>query len=284
MKKAKIWIRAFVCIVLSTTFAACSQGTGNQRIDNDDRISLLKQNIPKDYKIPVDFIPKDVSGMCWVELNMSPLEESLKTLADMFGNISSNRNNISIFVQMLQDVRFRYRRISTGVEAMMQEFKCHYKREKWQTEHYFDYVRDFLAAANTKNESPECDSPPCTTTTTTTTTIATATTATTQLISEGPLTSSAKVAGCVSAPDCSTRSERQYNPEDVQTYGLLSLFLISMAANVFFLIWKVKGRRGNSSERSPEIGDHFTRVEEGRLPLDDGISEEKNQLNTIKAI
>ena len=43
--------------------------------------------------------------MCWVKLNIFYLEESLKDLAHKFGNISSNRKDISIFIQMLQELR-----------------------------------------------------------------------------------------------------------------------------------------------------------------------------------
>lgn len=44
--------------------------------------------------------------MCWVKLNVFYLEESLQDLAHKFGNISSNRKDISIFIQMLQELRF----------------------------------------------------------------------------------------------------------------------------------------------------------------------------------
>lgn len=44
-------------------------------------------------------------GMCWVKLNVFYLEESLQDLAHKFGNISSNRKDISIFIQMLQELR-----------------------------------------------------------------------------------------------------------------------------------------------------------------------------------
>ncbi|KAJ8249845.1 hypothetical protein COCON_G00230610 [Conger conger] len=268
MKKSKIWIRACVCILLCATFAACSRGTGSQRIDDDDRISLLKQNIPKDYKIPVRFIPKDMSGMCWIELNTFHLEESLKALADMFGNVSSNRNNISVFVQMLQDVRYR---IGTNMEAMMQDFECHYIREEWQTEHFFNFVRDFLSAASFKTKSAECDSPPC------------ATAGATRRSTEGPLTTTpAKAAECVPAPDCQTRVEQQYLPEEAQK-GLLSLFLVSVAANICLLIWMVRGRRRRSRERNADSGDVFIAVEDDRASSDQRLSE-KNRLNTMKAI
>ncbi|XP_036376251.1 kit ligand-like isoform X2 [Megalops cyprinoides] len=271
MKKAKIWIRACVCVLIYTTFAACSRGTGNPTSDDDDRISLLKQNIPKDYKIPVRFVPKEVSGMCWVELNVFHLEVSLTALAEMFGNISSNRNDISVLVQMLQDVRYR---IGNDL-MMMEEFECHYKDEKWQTANYFDYVKDFLAAAASENKSTGCDSPSCPTT------IATPSTPTPTATE--PLTSSPKVSGCVTAPDCSMRTERQYFPEVVQK-SLLSLLLIPTAAVVCLLVWKVKNRRrAPSSEGNPESGDLFHTVEENRPPLDD-ISEEKNKLNTIQAM
>lgn len=43
--------------------------------------------------------------MCWVKLNVFYLEESLKDLAHKFGNISSNRKDISIFNQMLEELR-----------------------------------------------------------------------------------------------------------------------------------------------------------------------------------
>lgn len=45
-------------------------------------------------------------GMCWVKLNVFYLEDSLQDLAHKFGNISSNRKDISIFIQMFQELRF----------------------------------------------------------------------------------------------------------------------------------------------------------------------------------
>lgn len=44
-------------------------------------------------------------GMCWVHLNLYPAESSLKNLALKFGNVSSNRENITIFITMLQGLR-----------------------------------------------------------------------------------------------------------------------------------------------------------------------------------
>lgn len=46
------------------------------------------------------------SGMCWVKLNVFHLEESLKDLSQKFGNISSNKDYIETFVQMLKEMRY----------------------------------------------------------------------------------------------------------------------------------------------------------------------------------
>ena len=46
----------------------------------------------------------------------------------------------------------------------MYEFECHYRRERWQTDRYFDFVKDFLTAAQNKEGSDDCDPPPCPTT------------------------------------------------------------------------------------------------------------------------
>lgn len=46
----------------------------------------------------------------------------------------------------------------------MLEFDCHYREERWQTERYFDFIKDFLIAAQNKEDSDDCDPPPCATT------------------------------------------------------------------------------------------------------------------------
>ncbi|KAJ8245430.1 hypothetical protein GJAV_G00270650 [Gymnothorax javanicus] len=268
MKKAKIWIRACVCILLYSTFAACSRGTGSQRIDNDDGISLLKQNIPRDYKIPVRFIPREMSGKCWVELNVFHLEESLKSLAEKFGNVSSNRNNITVFVQMLRDVRYR---IGFKMESIMQDFECHYRIEECQTECFFDYVREVLSAASSIRDSEECDSPPC------------ATTAPTELSTEGAVrTTSAKTDECFPASDYRATVDRQYLPEDAQK-SLLSLLLVSVAANICLVVWMLRGRRRRSLERNTESRNIFVAVEASRCSSRLGQSE-KDRLNTMSEI
>lgn len=41
-------------------------------------------------------------------LNVYPLEQSLRHLAEMFGAVSSNRENILVFVTMLKSLRFTF--------------------------------------------------------------------------------------------------------------------------------------------------------------------------------
>lgn len=46
------------------------------------------------------------TGKCWLQLNLYPVEKSLKQLAHKFSNLSINRENITIFITMLQGLRF----------------------------------------------------------------------------------------------------------------------------------------------------------------------------------
>lgn len=48
------------------------------------------------------------AGTCWVVLNIYPLEQSLRKLANMFGAISSNKENIIVFIAMLKSLRFTF--------------------------------------------------------------------------------------------------------------------------------------------------------------------------------
>lgn len=41
-------------------------------------------------------------------LNIYPLEQSLRKLSDMFGAISSNKENIFVFIAMLKSLRFTF--------------------------------------------------------------------------------------------------------------------------------------------------------------------------------
>lgn len=46
----------------------------------------------------------------------------------------------------------------------MYDFECHYREERWQTAQYFDFVKDFLLAAQSREDSDDCYPPPCPTT------------------------------------------------------------------------------------------------------------------------
>lgn len=46
----------------------------------------------------------------------------------------------------------------------MYDFECHYREERWQTARYFDFVKEFLIAAQISDDSDDCDPPPCPTT------------------------------------------------------------------------------------------------------------------------
>lgn len=46
----------------------------------------------------------------------------------------------------------------------MFDFECHYREEGWQTARYFDFVKEFLIAAQSSGDSDDCDPPPCPTT------------------------------------------------------------------------------------------------------------------------
>ncbi|XP_024279863.1 kit ligand isoform X1 [Oncorhynchus tshawytscha] len=257
MKKSKIWIRICVHLLVCTTFGVHSSEFGDAVTDDITSISLLKQNIPKDYKIPVTYIPKEVGGMCWVTLNVFHLELSLRGLADKFGNISSNKYNISILIEMLKETRYHMK----NLEVITSDFECHYRDEKWQTGHYFQFVEDFLNTARSNRDLPEeCDPPPCPTTTK-----ASATTITTQYPASG-------------------KEPLRFLPEVVER-SLLSLLVIPIAAIIFLFVWKVKSRSNQhqSDELKSVEGGHFTGTEESLAPPLDDISE-KNRLNIIEAV
>ncbi|CAK6954567.1 kit ligand a [Scomber scombrus] len=246
-----IWIRVCVHLLLFITFGVhSSKFDVNPVTDDISRLSVLRQNIPKDYKIPVHYIPKEEGGMCWVKLNVFYLEESLQELAHKFGNISSNRKDISIFIQMLQELRINM----DSVEPIMYDFECHYREERWQTSRYFDFVKDFLITAQHREDSDDCDPPPCPTT---------------------PFT--------VKTETSFKGKPQRLLPELVER-SLLSLLFIPLLALVFLLVWKVRSRRNEEDlQQNPgEVG-LFTGTEGTAPPLDAEISE-KNKLNVIEIV
>uniref|UniRef100_A0A8C2KCZ7 Kit ligand n=1 Tax=Cyprinus carpio TaxID=7962 RepID=A0A8C2KCZ7_CYPCA len=272
MKKSNIWICTCVHLLLYMTVAAYSSEIGNPITDDIKKISLLKQNIPKDYKITLRYIPKEVSGMCWVKLNVFHLEVSLKGLAQKFGNISSNKDNIGTFVQILQEMRYH---IGHGLEDSMLEFDCHYENEMWLTAKYFEFVEDFFNTANSSKDAEDCEPPPCPTSTKTT-----VTTTTTALTTSVQHSTNEKHNGLPDDPE-----KGAFLPKVVQS-SLMSLLAIPfIAVVVFLLVWKMKSRRNApQTERSPEEGPALFSGEEANIPPLDVEISEKNRLNIIMAV
>ncbi|XP_044049502.1 kit ligand a isoform X3 [Siniperca chuatsi] len=269
LQAAKIWIGICVHLLLFITLGVhSSKFDVNPVTDDISRLSILRQNIPKDYKIPVHYVPKEEGGMCWVKLNVFYLEESLQDLAHKFGNISSNRKDISIFIQMLQELRLNM----VSVEPIMYDFECHYREERWQTTQYFDFVKDFLIAAQNREDSDDCDPPPCPTTPYTVTTE--------EYLEESPKSSS-------KGPGCATGCNQHHEPSsltEVVERSLLSLLFIPLLALVFLLVWKVRSRRNEEDlQQNPGEGGLFTGTEGTAPPLDAQISE-KNKLNVIETV
>ncbi|KAF5897179.1 kit ligand b, partial [Clarias magur] len=154
--------RACVLVLLFAGLVSCSGVFGSPLTDDVATLDTLRENIPKDYKIRVRYISKEVGEKCWVHLNLYPAEISLKNLALKFGNLSANRENITIFITMLQGLRFTMD--NDELESTMQAFKCHYRSARWSTRRYFDHVKEVLVTfASTPHQfyctPPSCPSP-----------------------------------------------------------------------------------------------------------------------------
>ncbi|XP_061663952.1 uncharacterized protein LOC133493966 [Syngnathoides biaculeatus] len=149
------------CVLLSllASLNLCCGKFGAPITDDVSKLSLLKHNIPSDYEIPVHYIPKEVAGACWVVLNVYPLEQSLRKLANMFGADSSNKENILVFIAMLKSLRFTFDH--QELETAMQVFQCHYREGSLKNELYFDYIEDILHVAGQEASNFSCKPPPC---------------------------------------------------------------------------------------------------------------------------
>ncbi|XP_072530029.1 kit ligand b [Salminus brasiliensis] len=159
MKEAKISGSACVLVLLFSSLVTCSGVFGSPLTDDVATLDTLRENLPKDYKIPVRYVSKDVGGTCWLHLNLYPVESSLKMLALKFGNLSTNRENITIFITMLQGLRFTVD--NEELEAIMQVFKCHYQSVSWSTRRYFDHVKEVLVTFALAPRQFHCTPPPC---------------------------------------------------------------------------------------------------------------------------
>ncbi|XP_029969259.1 uncharacterized protein LOC115404173 [Salarias fasciatus] len=149
------------CLLLSlvTSLNLCSGKFGAPITDDVTKLTILKQNIPSDYEIPISYIPKEVGGSCWVVLNIYPLEQSLRNLANMFGAISSNKENIIVFIAMVKSLRFTFDH--EELETAMQVFQCHYQEGSLLSGLYFDYIKDILHTATQGTSGFSCKPPPC---------------------------------------------------------------------------------------------------------------------------
>lgn len=268
MKKPKSWIRVCVQLLLFIVFEGRAlEFDGNPVTDDILKLSILRQNIPKDYKIPVHYIPREEGGMCWVNLNIYYLEESLKDLSHKFGNISSNRKDISIIIEMLQGSRIKM----GSLEPIMFDFQCHFREERWPTAQYFDFVKDFLTATQRKEYSDDCEPPPC---------------PTTQEPAIIDTTQQLQPSGSTQTMGKSCPPQRNCQPEkhvlsEVLERSLLSLLFIPLIAIIILLFWKLRSRRsGQDLEQSPAQDELFAGTEGSAPPLDAEISE-KNKLNVV---
>ncbi|XP_041833820.1 uncharacterized protein LOC121634924 isoform X2 [Melanotaenia boesemani] len=157
--RKKILKAACFLLSLLSSFNLCCGKFGTPITDDVSKLSVLKQNIPSDYEIPVSYIPKEVAGTCWVVLNIYPLEQSLRKLANMFGAISSNKDNIIVFLAMVKSLRFTFDH--EELETAMQVFQCHYQEGNLLSGLYFDYIKDVLHAAAQGTSGFSCKPPPC---------------------------------------------------------------------------------------------------------------------------
>ncbi|XP_063053835.1 kit ligand a isoform X2 [Engraulis encrasicolus] len=287
MKKSKLWINTYFYLLMFVAIAAHSSEIGNPITDDIEKISILKQNIPKDYKITVKFIPmeevskgidrhgeRNKSGSCWVKLNVFNLEESLRALARKFGNISSNRDHINTFIQILREMRYH---IGHAVlDDAMLEFQCHYREEKWPTLEYFEFVEYFFKIANSSREEEEdCESPPCPTVE-----VTTSSTSTSSFIPKVSANLPPSGAGRLNKD-----KTEWVSPEHVKM-SLLSLLLIPVIAIMLLFAWKMKSRRQSTPPSKDEIDeiDAIKEVDDSSPHLQKDVCEENECLNVVEVI
>uniref|UniRef100_A0A668UVX0 Kit ligand n=1 Tax=Oreochromis aureus TaxID=47969 RepID=A0A668UVX0_OREAU len=109
---------------------------------------LTKQDLPNNYLIPITYVPKE-AGTCWVVLNIYPMEKSLEKLTNNFGDKSTNRESLLIFIEIFQ------------TEILMQYFDCHYQEQHIPSGPYFDYMENLLRGADQGLFDFSCEPPPC---------------------------------------------------------------------------------------------------------------------------
>lgn len=248
----QIWITAFIYpfLFFCFTFVEHSCGLGNVITDDVNKIHILKGNIPNDYIIKVRYVPQseELNDICWLMLNIYELQLSLTSLAVKFAETSSNKENITILIDMVTKMRrpFEYEE-----EDVIGDYHCHYQDGNFNTSVYFDYFKKIIETYELHERqfiSPDCMSPPCPTSETTTLVAGSITNSTELLI----MTTTA----CVSASDCSTQETRHGKNREAKTntqgaeqlhIPLYLLLLIPVFGILLVLTWKhTKKRRMNT--------------------------------------
>lgn len=273
MKKSKSWIHVCVHFLLFMTIQGNSSILGRVIDDIDRELPILKQNIPRDYKIPFKYIPKETAEMCWVKLNIHYLKKSLNDLSDKFGNISSNKETINKFIWCLEEEEIQIQAKTPMLSILMDEFNCHYREERWETEKYFDFFKELYRAAPSENKSEECDPPPCPTTPTPPPT-------------EEYSTVSPHRSHTLITKDQGRSTHLPDPPSSLQQVlekSLFSLLFIPLLALIFLLVWKVKSRRNADHPQSNPEEEVFTTTEQMVPRLNDEPSE-KNVLNICETV
>ncbi|XP_042562713.1 kit ligand b isoform X2 [Clupea harengus] len=224
MKKTNIGESVCILALLLSTLVTGGVKGRTPLTDDVGTLDVLKGNIPRDYRILVNHTPKAVAGKCWLQLNIYPVEKSLKQLAHKFNNLSINRENITIFITMLQGLRFMLG--NEELDLAMQAFECHFRTAHWPTELYFDHVKEVFSAAANVSGILECAPPPCPSTL---------------------------------PPSATTGHERQYHIGESLKRSLPVLLLVPVLFLLFLGAWMVVQRRrvcmNNSSRgeaRSPQ--------------------------------
>ncbi|XP_041935113.1 kit ligand b [Alosa sapidissima] len=159
MKKTNIGQSVCTFALLLSTLVTGGEKGRTPLTDDVGTLDVLKGNIPQDYRIPLNHAPKAVTGKCWLQLNLYPVEQSLKHLAHKFSNLSINRENITIFITMLQGLRFMLG--NEELDLAMQAYECHFRTAHWPTDRYFDHVKEVFSTAANVSGILECAPPPC---------------------------------------------------------------------------------------------------------------------------
>ncbi|XP_029009957.1 kit ligand a isoform X3 [Betta splendens] len=264
-----IWIRVCVCLLLFIPLEvyASSLDAGNVN-PGIDTVKILRQNIPSDYKIHINYLPKKEAGMCWVTLNLYDLEKSLEDLKSKFGDKASNKEDIGKLVEILQALRIQIKQ--DLLEEILMTYQCHFQSSAWHREQYFDFVEEILKAAQNEESVDDCDEPPaCPSTQQPGTT-------------DGPTTAPpppTPTPTCES--DCGSSKERLMS--EIVERSLFSLLFIPLVALIVLLVWRVRSRRNKEVERNPGENGPFTGTEGTAPPLNGDVSE-RNNLNVSETV